>query len=433
MGGARLASTRLPQQPATLRRMNIRTPALLLLCAGCLHLLGGCAAATPAAATASGAEIAANTLIIDTHIDVPYRLYRNAVDVSEATDSGDFDHPRAVRGGLNAPFMSIYIPAAVDEAGDAFNFAEQSIATVEHLAILNPDKFAVATCTMDLENHFAEGLISLPMGMENGGPIEGDLGNLQHFFERGIRYITLAHSRSNHISDSSYDDNEQWQGLSPFGRELIAEMNRLGVMIDVSHVSDNAFWQILETSAAPVLATHSSLRHFTPGFQRNMSDEMVKAMADKGGVIHINYGSAFVHEAAQAYNSQRTAAVRAYQSANHLADGDPALMQYAMQYTRDNPYPYATLDQVLDHIDRVVEIAGIDAVGIGSDYDGVGDTLPVGLKDAASYPNLIDGLLERGYSVEDITKILSGNALRVWRAVEAHAAEQGTNRQCRTT
>lgn len=372
-----------------------------------------------------------NTLIVDTHIDVPYRLYRNAVDVSKATESGDFDYPRAVAGGLNAPFMSIYIPAAVDAAGDAFNFAEQSIASVEHLAILNPDKFAVATCSTDVEQQFAQGLISLPMGMENGGPLAGKVENLRHFFDRGIRYITLTHSKSNHISDSSYDTEEQWQGLSPFGNELIGAMNRLGMMIDVSHISDKAFWQVMELSATPVLATHSSLRHFTPGFERNMSDEMVKAMADQGGVIQINYGSAFLHQAAQDYGKARTAAVRAYQSANHLADNDPALMQFARQYTQDNPYPYASVDTVLDHIDRVVEIAGIDAVGLGSDYDGVGDSLPVGLKDAASYPNLIRGLLERGYSEPDIVKILSGNAMRVWRAVEAYAAQQGTPRQCR--
>jgi len=414
----------------------IRAPAI----AGACLVLWGCTTAkqpTSSAAATDTADraraIANSTLIIDTHIDVPYRIYRNAVDVSKATDSGDFDYPRAVAGGLNAPFMSIYVPAAVDEAGDAFNFAEQSIASVEHLAILNPDKFAVATCSSDVQQQFADGLISLPMGMENGGPLGGRVENLEHFFARGVRYITLTHSKSNHISDSSYDTNEHWQGLSPFGRTLVAEMNRLGMMIDVSHISDKAFWQVMELSAVPVLATHSSMRHFTPGFQRNMSDEMVKAMADKGGVIAINYGSSFLHQAAQDYGKARTAAVRTFQSANHLADGDPALMRFAMQYTQDNPYPYASLDTVLDHIDRVVEIAGIEAVALGSDYDGVGDSLPVGLKDASTYPNLIAGLLERGYSQSDIEKILSGNTLRVWRAVEDYAEQQGTARQCRSS
>lgn len=376
--------------------------------------------------------LADNTLIIDTHIDVPYRIYRNPVNVSEATDSGDFDYPRAVSGGLNAPFMSIYIPATVDEAGTAFQFAEQAIASVEQLAAQNPDKFAVATCSADLAAHFASGVISLPMGMENGGPVAGSNDNLSHFFERGIRYITLTHSKSNHISDSSYDPNEHWQGLSPFGQDLIGEMNRLGVMIDVSHISDLAFWQVLERSATPVLATHSSMRHFTPGFQRNMSDDMVKAMAAAGGVIQVNYGSNFLHEASQAYSQARRAALNAYKAANHLADDDPLLLKFAERYRAENAYPFATLDTVLDHIDRVVELAGIHAVGLGSDYDGVGDSLPVGLKDVASYPNLIQGLLDRGYSSDDIEKILSGNTLRVWRAVEDYAAQQGTPPQCRS-
>ncbi len=378
-------------------------------------------------------RIAQNTLIIDTHIDVPYRLHSKPTDVSQATEGGDFDYPRAVAGGLNAPFMSIYIPAAKDEAGEAYAFAEEAIASVEKLAAEHPDKFAVATCSADLEQHFAQGLISLPMGMENGGPISGKIANLEHFFNQGIRYITLAHSKSNHISDSSYDTNEPWQGLSEFGKTLIPNMNRLGVMVDVSHISDKAFWQVLELSQTPVLATHSSMRHFTPDFQRNMSDDMVVAMAKKGGVIQINYGSSFLHQAAQDYGAKRTAAALAYQNANHLADDDPALRTFFTEYTQANAYPFATLDTVLDHIDRVVELAGIEAVGIGSDYDGVGDSLPIGLKDVSTYPNLVQGLLDRGYSESDIRKILGENTLRVWRAVEAYAAEQGTPTQCRSS
>ncbi len=401
-------------------------------------LLSACSNQTPpatndsAAIAAQAQRIAVNNLIIDTHIDVPYRLFKAPVDVSQATDGGDFDYPRALAGGLNAPFMSIYIPAAVDAAGDAYEFALSSIASVEALVSAHPDKFAVATCSADLQRHFEKGLISLPMGMENGGPIEGKIENLELFFDKGIRYITLTHSKSNHISDSSYDENEPLQGLSDFGKSLIGEMNRVGVMVDVSHISDNAFWQVMELSQVPVLATHSSMRHFTPGFDRNMSDEMVVAMAEKGGVIQINYGSSFLFQAAQDYGAARTAAIREYQLSNHLKDDDPALRTFFENYTRINPYPFASLDTVLDHIDRVVEVAGIEAVGIGSDYDGVGDSLPIGLKDVSSYPNLIAGLLERGYSEADIIKILSGNTLRVWRAVEAYAAAQGTPTQCRS-
>ncbi|NND53486.1 MAG: membrane dipeptidase [Gammaproteobacteria bacterium] len=378
----------------------------------------------------NAAELAQRLLIVDTHIDVPYRLHRKPADVANATDHGDFDYVRASTGGLNAPFMSIYIPATIDEAGEAFEFAEAAIDSVYDLAATHPDKFAVATCAADIEQQFNRGVISLPMGMENGGPIEGRVSNLEHFYARGIRYVTLAHGKSNHISDSSYDTNEPWQGLSPFGRELIPHMNRLGIMVDVSHISDRAFWQVIELSKTPVLASHSSLRHFVPGFHRNMSDEMVIALAARGGVVQINFGSTFVSKVARDYATSRTVALNEYRLAHQLERQDPSLMAFMQAYTATNPFPYATLNTVLDHIDRVVELAGIDHVGIGSDYDGVGDSLPVGLKDVASYPNLIAGLMSRGYKQPDIARILGENTLRVWRANEAYAASQATELMC---
>ena len=378
------------------------------------------------------ADIARNSLIVDTHIDVPYRIFRNPSDVGSATESGEFDYPRAIAGGLNAPFMSIYIPAMVDEAGGAFGFANQTIDRMEQVIATHPDKFALATCTQDIYNQFEDGLISMPLGMENGGPISSDINNLEHFYKRGIRYITLTHSKSNHISDSSYDPNEHWGGLSDFGKALVADMNRVGVMIDVSHISDAAFWQVMELSDVPVIASHSSMRHFTPDFQRNMNDDMLRAMAERGGVIQINYGSSFLTKAARDYSIERTTALRAYQKAHHLPDNDPALRVYMESYTKGHPYPFATLEDVLNHIDRAVDIAGIDAVGIGSDYDGVGDTLPIGLKDVSTFPALIEGLLRRGYSEEAIRKILAGNLMRVWKQVEAHAEASGTKVLCQS-
>ena len=377
-------------------------------------------------------QLAERFLIVDTHIDVPYRLKLNEDDISQATESGDFDYPRAAAGGLDAPFMSIYIPASVDAAGGAVELADELIDMVEGIAQAAPDKFTVATCTADIGRIKASGRIALPLGMENGGPVAGDFANLRHFRDRGIRYITLTHSRSNHISDSSYDDFERWQGLSPFGKTLIAEMNRLGVMIDVSHVSDRAFWHVLDLTEAPVLATHSSLRHFTPGFHRNMSDEMVSALGANGGVIQINFGSSFLTETAQAYGTNTRKAALAYAFTNQLEEDDPRIAEFLKTYREEHPYPYATLDDVLDHIDRAVALAGIDSVGIGSDYDGVGDSLPTGLKDVSTYPNLIAGLLERGYSDTDIAKILGGNTMRVWRAAEEIAARQGNAPLCRT-
>lgn len=376
-------------------------------------------------------EIANRHLIIDTHIDTPYRLLLRGGDVSEGADSGQFDYPRAKAGGLDAAFMSIYTPATVDEAGEAVRHADELIDMVERIAAKSPEKFAIATCSEDLERIRTSGRIALPMGMENGGPIAGSFENLRHFWQRGIRYITLAHSRSNHISDSSYDENERWQGLSEFGKALVPEMNRQGVLIDVSHITDLAFWQVLERSEVPVIATHSSLRHFTPGFHRNMSDEMVRAMGAAGGVIQINFGSSFVTETARRYAASAREAALIFASENELEQDDPRMREFYNEYRAVNPYPYAEVGHVLDHMDRVVELAGIEAVGIGSDYDGVGDSLPIGLKDVASYPNLIAGLLRRGYSDSDIEKILGGNTMRVWRDAETYAARHGNPPICR--
>ena len=209
-------------------------------------------------------------------------------------------------------------------------------------------------------------------------------------------------------------------------------MNRLGVMVDVSHLSDDAFWQVLRLSKTPVIASHSSLRHFTPGFERNLTDEMVSALGRNGGVVQINFGSSFLTEAAQDYRNQLRKDALAYSFANHLEASDPRMVSFLENYRTEHPYPYATLDDVLDHFDRAVQLAGIDYVGIGSDYDGVGDSLPTGLKDVSRYPNLVSGLLARGYGVQDIAKLLGGNLMRVWRAVEAHAEQQGNAPQCRT-
>ncbi|WP_258807932.1 dipeptidase [Pseudidiomarina sp. CB1] len=366
-------------------------------------------------------QLAQENMLIDTHIDVPYRLTEHWEDVTKATASGDFDYPRAVAGGLNVPFMSIYIPAQLEQTpGASKQLAHRLIDSMEALAWRAPEKFAMAYDVADVEEQFEQGLMSIALGMENGSPMEGDMANLKEFYDRGIRYITLSHSLSNHIADSSYDIRRQWDGLSPFGKELVKEMNNIGMMIDISHVSDDAFWQTLEISEAPVIASHSSLRRYTPGFERNMSDEMIKALGENGGVIMINFGSTFVTQAANRYrdmiNQQIEQVKEKYGEESEEAKSRIAELQ------KDNPFPFATLEQVLDHIDHVVKLIGIDHVGIGSDYDGVGDSLPVGLKDVSTYPNLVQGLLDRGYSEADIKKILNENLLRVWREVEAYAA-----------
>ena len=373
-------------------------------------------------------RIARSSIIVDTHIDVPYRIKVRAQDIAAPTPGGDFDYPRAVAGGLNAAFMSIYTPASQEETGESKATAEHLIDLVEGFVARAPEKFAIATSVADVRAHFESGLLSLPMGMENGSPLQGDIGNLRHFYDRGIRYLSLSHGSTNHLSDSSYDEKRQWHGISEFGEQVIHEMNRLGIMVDVSHVSDDAFWQIMEISAVPAIASHSSARHFTPGFERNMSDEMIVALAEHGGVIQINFGSMFITQEAREYSDARTEAGKAYLTANPELTETYLYREFPKVYAAAHgPLPFASLDDVLDHFDHVVELVGIDHVGIGSDYDGVGDALPDGLKDVASYPNLIAGLLRRGYSEEDIRKILGENLLRVWAAAEDYAATMSSS------
>ncbi|MDH3403639.1 MAG: dipeptidase, partial [Acidobacteriota bacterium] len=375
------------------------------------------AAASEESAAARAAALAHETLIVDTHVDVPYRLREEMEDISERTAKGDFDYPRAVAGGLDAAFLSIYVPSALEDDG-AFELAEELIDMVEGFASRWPDKFAVARSVADVRGNFERGVISLPMGMENGAPIEGDLEKLRHFAARGIRYVTLTHAENNHISDSSYAREKTWSGLSPFGREVVAEMNRLGVMIDVSHVSDDAFFQILELTRAPVIASHSSCRHFTPGWERNLSDEMIVALAGNGGVVQVNFGSAFLTREANEQSLAYYAAVGAYADEHGLSWEDPAVKQFGEAWWEANPLEYADLADVVAHVDHVVGLAGVDHVGFGSDFDGVGDSLPAGLKDVSQYPNLLAALLAAGYSEEDVAKIAGGNVLRVWAAVE---------------
>jgi membrane dipeptidase len=292
---------------------------------------------------------------------------------------------------------------------------------VEAIVQRAPDKFAIATSTGQVKAHMREGKIALALGMENGAPIQGDLDKLRHFYQRGVRYVTLAHSLSNHISDSSYDEVRLWQGLSPFGVEVVNAMNKLGMMVDISHLSDQAAYEVLELSRAPVIASHSSARYLVPDFERDMEDKMIEALAANGGVIMINFGSGFVTKAANDYRKLYGPAATAFAEQRGLKRGAPELLQFTKDYRSKHPYPYATVSDVADHFDHVVKLVGVEHVGIGSDFDGVGDSLPVGLKDVSQYHNLVAELLRRGYSDADVGLILGGNLLRVWKAVEAEA------------
>ena len=329
-------------------------------------------------------ELAQEMIIIDTHLDTPIQLYmqqsKNGFyeDITKAS-SLHFDFDRAVSGGLNVPFFVIFTPPSAEEKGTAFEMAKDLIKILEDIMNKHPSKFRLVKSPEEITNE--KGVMQVVYGMENGAPIESKLSNIKVFSDMGINYITLAHSKSNHISDSSYDSNKNWGGLSPFGRKVVAEMNKQGVMIDISHVSDAAFYEVLKLTKTPVIASHSSLRHFVPGFERNVSDDMLRELAKNEGVIQICFGSEFIAE------------------------------------KKKYPNLVVTVKDVADHIDRVKELVGIDHVGIGSDYDGWRN-FPVGLEDTSTYPNLIKELLNRNYTKEEIEKIFGGNLLRVWREVK---------------
>ena len=329
-------------------------------------------------------DLAHEILIIDTHLDTPIQLYMQQdkkgsyEDITKAS-SLHFDYDRAVSGGLNVPFFVIFTPPSAEEKGTAFEMAEELIQILEDIMNKNPDKFRLVKSPEEITKD--RDVMQVVYGMENGAPIESKLSNIKLFSDMGINYITLAHSKSNHISDSSYDENKNWGGLSPFGREVVTEMNKQGVMIDISHVSDAAFYEVLRLTKTPVIASHSSLRHFVPGFERNVSDDMLRELAKNEGVIQICFGSEFIAE------------------------------------KRKYPKLVVTVQDVADHIDRVKNLVGVDHVGIGSDYDGWRN-FPIGLEDTSTYPNLIEELLKRNYSKEEIKQIFGGNLLRVWREVK---------------
>lgn len=375
-------------------------------------------------------ELAQRFIITDGHVDLPYRLNvrnfrleKEFLGIPISTDDGDFDYARARAGGLDAPFMSIYIPSSYQDKGGAKQFADSLIDMVHGIATAHPKFYALAGSPAEVESNFRKGKISLPMGMENGAPIEGDLKNVAYFHDRGIRYITLTHGKDNHICDSSYDTTGTWGGLSDFGRQVVPEMNRVGIMVDISHVSDNTFYQVLELTKVPVIASHSSCRKFTPGFERNMNDDMLKKLAVNGGVIQINFGSSFLDGEIRKQRDEHRSAITKLLSEKGTSFGTPEGTKIIEDYQKEHPSIYSDVQKVADHIDHVVEMAGIDHVGLGSDFDGVGDSLPTGLKDVADYPNLLHELLVRGYSDADIEKICYKNVWRVWNQVNAFAGK----------
>jgi len=369
-------------------------------------------------------NLAQKYIIADGHVDLPYRLKitnfrleKEYLGIPYQTNSGDFDFVRAKKGGLDAPFMSIYIPSKLQIEGGAKELADSLINMVEYIAKNQPQYFTIATNPKDIIKAKKAGKIALPMGMENGAPVENDLTLIPYFKKRGISYITLTHAKDNKICDSSYDTTRTWNGLSPYGYRTLDEMQKNGIMIDISHVSDSTFYQTIRHVNVPVIASHSSCRKFTPGFERNMSDDMIRRMKINGGVIMVNFGSSFLDGTIDPYNdSLRTVYQSLMAEKGIIEDSDEGKI-FKESFQNQYPKLYSDVDKVADHIDHIVSLAGVEQVGFGSDYDGVGDSLPKGLKDVSDYPNLIYVLLKRGYSGKEIEKMCSGNLFRVWNKV----------------
>jgi membrane dipeptidase len=348
------------------------------------------------------ARVHQSAILIDTHNDVPLRTVRG-FDIGVQDERGHTSIPRLRQGGVGAVFFAVYVAPSYAKSGGAARHALEVIDSVRRdIVAAHPTDFMLATSAGEIEQAHKQGKIAALMGVEGGHAIEDSLRVLRIFYDLGARYMTLTHSNTNNWADSSGDidraDVPHHNGLTKFGREVIAEMNRLGMIVDVSHVSDKTFWDVLETSTSPVLATHSNCRALS-NIPRNMTDEMIAAIARKGGQVNMNFGCEFLSQ----------------KSADASRWVNPKL-------PAGTKMPRATVADVVAHIDRVVKLAGIDHIGIGTDFDGI-DCTPEGLDDPGKFPNLTRALLEHGYKPADIQKIYGGNMLRLMRAVEQAAAK----------
>jgi membrane dipeptidase len=365
-------------------------------------------------------------LLIDTHNDVTSRTL-TGFDIGEKANSGHTDIHRLRKGGYSAQFFAVYVAAAFANDHTAANRTMQMIDTVRHdIVQRHPQTFELAYTVADIERIRKSGKIAALMGIEGGHAIEDSLRLLRNFYALGIRYMTLTHSNTNNWAGSSGDIAGRTKGLTQFGKQVVREMNRLGMMVDISHVSDKTFWDALEVSTAPMLASHSSARALC-NVPRNMTDDMIKAIARKGGVVQVNFACSFLNQAAANASPFINPALRAKLNAElkDFKGSAEELFEKTRQVRKDLGIKEerATIADAVAHIDHIVKIAGIDAVGIGGDYDGV-DCTPDGLEDVSKMPNLTRALLEKGYTATDIKKIYSDNILRVMRETEKAAGRQ---------
>ena len=380
--------------------------------------------------TVTDAEVARvhrSTLLIDTHNDLPSRTVEG-FDIGSRTGTGHTDIVRLKEGGVGAQFFAVYVAASYVTGNRSANRTLQMIDTVRHDIIERyPNDFMLATTAKDIDEAHRRGKIAALMGIEGGHAIEDSLRLLRDYYDLGIRYMTLTHSNTNNWADSSGDVNDakikHHDGLTEFGKQVVLEMNRLGMMVDISHVADKTFWDALAVSKAPIFASHSSCRAIT-NHARNMTDEMIVALAKKGGVVQVNFYCGFISQKFRDNDAADTKVLDARMAretaGKNLSEPDRQILSEKLR--KEMGLSRATLADVVDHIDHIRKIAGIDAIGLGGDFDGVSCT-PVGLEDVSKYPNLTRALLEKGYSADDIRKIYGGNFLRVMRAVEAAAGK----------
>jgi membrane dipeptidase len=365
-----------------------------------------------------------SAILIDGHNDVTSATVAG-LDIGKPNTDHMTDVPRMKKGGMGAQFFAAYVAASYVEGNRAANRALQMIDTVRHdIVEQHPQDFLFATTAEDIRRAYREHKIAALIGIEGGHAIEDSLRLLRLYHDLGVRYMTLTHSNSNHWADSSGDPKKPNNGLSAFGKEVVAEMNRLGMIVDISHVADKTFWDALEVSKAPIFASHSSCRAISP-VARNMTDEMIVALAKKGGVVQINFSCDFLNPEVAKANAGTVDKVRAVRDqlipkyAND-PDGLRKAMAEARKQVGAAPGPRATLADVVKHINHVVQIAGVDAVGLGSDFDGI-RCAPEGLDSVDKWPNLTRALLEEGYTAAEIRKIYGENTLRLMEAVEKAA------------
>lgn len=353
--------------------------------------------------------------ILDSHCDTPSQILRLR-DLSLDNELAQVDYPKLKKGNVDGAFFALYIPARMD-TDDAKSYLLRLLGGVKRTLAENPDKAALAVSMSQAVENKSKGLFSIFLGLENGSPLgdsEESFELLQKLYDAGVRYVTLCHSRHNQICDSCACTTPKWGGLSPFGKRLVAEMNRIGMLVDVSHISDSSFYDVLACSTKPVVATHSSCRSLA-GHPRNMTDDMIRELAARGGVIQINFYPLFLDSDFASRLSSSGIAERG-ESIEAEFIADPANIEKRQAWNAVQRELLAlerpSYKLIADHIDHVVSLVGVDHVGIGSDYDGI-EITPDGMEDVSMMPKLFDELRTRGYSEEDLTKIAGGNFFRV--------------------